>query len=293
MVKKHLLLVFFFTFYFALAQSPTPPPPGCAVYEVIDDNNDGFTDFDINYYIPYYRTQELALGFDFSGYALLLYPSQTDYYNNTNLIVGPMYSNIVANEQFCAMKFIYSGSGPEYDAQILEVYFSCHKFKALPFDGDVDSDGVINTLEDLNGNHILTDHDTDGDGTPNYYDADDDGDGVLTIDEDYNTNGNYLDDDTNSNGIIDYLDNTATLSIVKNNTSTFSITPNPASTFINIIFDSPQQFGWSIVDISGKIILESKSQHQQTIDVATLNSGFYFINVTAHATTTTKKLIIE
>ena len=293
MVKKYLLLSFLFTVCISSAQSPPPPPPGCVVFEVIDDNNDGFTEFDINYYLTYYRNVELSIGFDFSGYQLLLYPSETDYNNNTNLIVGPLYTNIVANEQFCMMKFIYSGSGPEYSAQILETYFRCHKFIAIPYNGDVDQDGVINTLEDLNNNNILTDSDTDGDGIPNYLDNDDDGDGILTINEDANLNGNYLDDDENNNGIPNYLDAT-TLSVLRNNSISFSITPNPASNTISITFDqvNPQNYDWSIVDITGKIILKSQKQTEQTIDISGLKSGIYFIKVGINKSSMVKKLIV-
>jgi len=48
---------------------------------------------------------------------------------------------------------------------------------------DPDADGILSINEDLNGNGIFTDDDTDGDGIPNYRDADDDGDGVLTLTE--------------------------------------------------------------------------------------------------------------
>lgn len=46
---------------------------------------------------------------------------------------------------------------------------------------DPDGDGILSINEDLNGNGIFTDDDTDGDGIPNYRDSDDDGDGVSTL----------------------------------------------------------------------------------------------------------------
>jgi len=48
---------------------------------------------------------------------------------------------------------------------------------------DTDGDGILSIHEDLNGNGIFTDDDTDGDGIPNYLDADDDGDGTSTLAE--------------------------------------------------------------------------------------------------------------
>lgn len=49
--------------------------------------------------------------------------------------------------------------------------------------GDQDADTVYSVLEDINGNGLEEDDDTDDDGFPNFVDPDDDGDGTLTIDE--------------------------------------------------------------------------------------------------------------
>ena len=49
--------------------------------------------------------------------------------------------------------------------------------------GDQDNDGVITLLEDINGNKIEEDDDTDGDFIPNFIDGDDDGDGRATSSE--------------------------------------------------------------------------------------------------------------
>jgi Secretion system C-terminal sorting domain len=176
----------------------------------------------------------------------------------------------------------------------LNYYYSCHVLEAIPFDGDQDGDGVINTLEDLNNNKTLMDNDTDGDGIFNFKDNDDDGDGTLTADEDYNHNGNYQDDDTNTNGIADYLDPTVTLSLTTNDRNLFSIMPNPARTTINIVFYKPQQqkYTWSISDATGKMVLKSMSNLEQTIDISALKSGVYFITVAANSTKTTKKIIV-
>ena len=71
---------------------------------------------------------------------------------------------------------------------------------------DHDSDGINSIDEDLNGDHIFSNDDTDSDNIPNYLDMDDDGDGVLTTNE-FDVDGDGVADDTDGDGIPDYLDN--------------------------------------------------------------------------------------
>jgi FKBP-type peptidyl-prolyl cis-trans isomerase FkpA len=71
---------------------------------------------------------------------------------------------------------------------------------------DHDSDGINTIDEDLNGDHIFINDDTDSDNIPNYRDRDDDGDGILTKDE-YDVDGDGVADDSDGDGIPDYLDN--------------------------------------------------------------------------------------
>ncbi len=71
---------------------------------------------------------------------------------------------------------------------------------------DHDSDGINTIDEDLNGDNIFINDDTDSDGIPNYRDSDDDGDGILTKDE-YDANDDGVIDDSDADGIPDYLDN--------------------------------------------------------------------------------------
>ena len=49
--------------------------------------------------------------------------------------------------------------------------------------GDQDGDGIPSIFEDLNGNKLEEDDDTDRNGLPNYFDSDDDGDGRPTAEE--------------------------------------------------------------------------------------------------------------
>ncbi|NAS32685.1 hypothetical protein GTQ40_17015 [Flavobacteriaceae bacterium R38] len=71
---------------------------------------------------------------------------------------------------------------------------------------DHDQDGILSTLEDVDGDGVPADDDTDGDGIPNFLDPDDDGDGTLTINE-FDENNDGVPDDSDGDGIPDYLDN--------------------------------------------------------------------------------------
>lgn len=202
------VLVLFISFINYGQFSTPPPPPACKVYSIIDTNNDGYANFDINNYLQELRIQSLQqAGYNLSGYQLILYPSEFDLLNNTNPI-GLSYTNFVINRQFCYLKFIYSGSGPEYSQQDLSLFYPgyCHILETIAYNGDPDNDGVVTGLENLNNNTNPYDDNTDGDSNANFNDSDDDGDGILTRNEDYNENGSVLDDDINNNGIKDYLD---------------------------------------------------------------------------------------
>jgi hypothetical protein len=73
--------------------------------------------------------------------------------------------------------------------------------------GDQDNDGVVSVTEDVNGNGLEEDDDTDGDGIPNYLDGDDDGDRRPTPDEiEIDEDGNVTFPDGNGDGLVDYLD---------------------------------------------------------------------------------------
>jgi len=48
---------------------------------------------------------------------------------------------------------------------------------------DIESDGLLSSMEDLDGDNDVTNDDTDGNGVPNFRDTDDDGDGTLTVNE--------------------------------------------------------------------------------------------------------------
>jgi hypothetical protein len=163
---------------------------------------------------------------------------------------------------------------------------------------DTDLDGIPNFIDnDDDGDLILTSVeyvftrsagdisailDTDGDTIPNYLDSDDDGDGLLTINEDYNNNNNPADDDTNGNSIPDYLENSVFLGV--NNfdiQNEVTIYPNPASSVLNIDNRSSEAISAiAVYNLSGSLVDEVKSTSSlQSISVAALQSGIYFIKI--------------
>jgi len=82
--------------------------------------------------------------------------------------------------------FIPSGMGyfnliepgiPEYSPLIFS--FSVYDTTFL----DIEPDGILSSMEDLDNDNDVSNDDTDGDGFPNYRDSDDDGDGTQTINE--------------------------------------------------------------------------------------------------------------
>lgn len=268
-----------------------PPPPGINYYFVIDNDNDGFTTFDINYYInTYMYNKALTMGFNLSGYNLSLFPSFTDYTNNTN-VIGNTYINQVNSSQYCNLKLVYSGTGASYEQETLDNSFSNIILKTVNPNLDDDNDSVLNEFEDLNNDTILNNEDSDSDGIFNFLDNDDDGDGVLTINEDYNLNGSPLDDDANTNGIPDYLDNTMVL-----NSQNFEskkdvlIYPNPVQNNLTISTLHSDYQSIEILDLSGKV-LAVKNENTSNIDFSGFESGIYFVKINWMDTSMNYKII--
>lgn len=182
-------------------------------------------------------------------------------------------------------------------------------------DDDTDDDGIPNYLDsDDDGDNVETideisidldrssnsTHafiDTDNDTIENYLDNDDDDDGVLTKDEDYNNNGDPTDDDTNINGIPDYLESSVALNVNQFSTVEFQLFPNPAKAEVTIqLANSNSGIGKiNVFDIQGKIILKDlKLQVQSsTLDISSLETGLYFVELTIGNSTTIEKLIVN
>ena len=82
--------------------------------------------------------------------------------------------------------FMPSGLGYYNESRINIPAYSPLIFKLKVYGAtelDHDNDDMPTYLEDLNGNHNLSDDDTDSDNSPNYLDSNDDNDPVLTINE--------------------------------------------------------------------------------------------------------------
>ena len=161
---------------------------------------------------------------------------------------------------------------------------------------DTDDDLVFDAQEDLNGNRILEDDDTDGDSVANFLDDDDDGDGTLTRDEDYNNNGTPIDDDTNGNNIPDYLDDEVFLGVNEFEISTISIVPNPVvdEIFIEIANDLNERYHIKVVSITGKTVIdfgELDLKNTLSLNVAPLTEGLYFLSFRNGNKKTAKKFL--
>ncbi len=180
-------------------------------------------------------------------------------------------------------------------------------------DDDTDGDGIPNYLDsDDDGDNVETIDetqgigaglgpqifiDTDGDMIENYLDDDDDGDGVLTKDEDYNGNGDPIDDDTNNNDIPDFLDEDVALGVVSQDLVGLAIFPNPAKDLLNISLPNLESNATiTIYSIQGKQLFSEILNTQATaknIDVASLQSGVYFIKIETQNGSLTKKFVKE
>ena len=92
-----------------------------------------------------------------------------------------------------------SSAIPEYSPLIFSVKLMTYT------ETDHDNDGILSINEDIDGDGIPFQDDTDGDRLWNMYDVDDDNDGVLTKNE-LDKNNDGVIDDTDNDGIPDYLD---------------------------------------------------------------------------------------
>ena len=122
-----------------------------------------------------------------SGIGLFVFPSALAYYSGSKGIIST-YENLI---------------------------FTLELGNYVP-DTDYDGDGIPSILEDLNGDGIVTNDNTDEDielrsytpCTANHFDSDDDNDGIPTKDEIIiNEDGSISFPDTDGDGIPDYLDN--------------------------------------------------------------------------------------
>ncbi len=92
---------------------------------------------------------------------------------------------------------------------------------------------------------------------------------------------------------IDYRDNTGIFDANANNDN-FVIYPNPAINIINIALDNQDVNKYSIVDISGRVLLHNNFTDKNTaVDVSSLNSGMYFMVLSGKSGTFSKSFIVK
>lgn len=85
---------------------------------------------------------------------------------------------------------------------------------------------------------------------------------------------------------------TATLSTENFENTEFSVYPNPASNgFVNITTASNEAINVSVFDVLGKKVLSQTINNR--LNVSTLKSGVYILNLNQNGATTTKKLVIK
>lgn len=80
----------------------------------------------------------------------------------------------------------------------------------------------------------------------------------------------------------------------ENQLPTFQIYPNPAYNQINIrLFESFQTLNLTIIDMSGRVVMQNVNYNMQPIDVSQFTSGVYFIQLNVDGHTTTEKVVIK
>ena len=276
-----------------------------------DDNGDGFDEFNL-----LVAAQDL-LPSNPSG--VFFYENFTDAVTQSNPL-PTTYFNINPNQQ--AIYAAYNGIVTTVLLTVIDCAIDADN-DLVPTDvedanndtnlanDDTDGDGIPNYLDnDDDGDLVLTNleyvfqrlndqsslnlMDTDNDSIPNYLDNDDDGDGVLTWREDYNGDGNPANDDTNTNGLPDYLEFGVALGVQNNSfNNLISLYPNPAITVLNI--ENASTFtidAVAIYSVNGSLLREvNNQQNLETISVADLASGIYFVKIKSNDKVITKKFI--
>ena len=139
--------------------------------------------------------------------ALIEFKAATGFINNADGTVT--YEGFGVGAVFMQSGLGYYVNPPPGSAVTIPVYsqliFTFQLFETEI--GDQDGDGVPSVLEDVNGNGLEEDDDTDSDNRSNYVDPDDDGDGRPTEDEiEINEDGTITFPDTDGDGVADYLD---------------------------------------------------------------------------------------
>jgi hypothetical protein len=232
----------------------TPPPPGYDNIYALDTNNDGYASFDIDYYINYIDRpfQENAFAVSASGYDFV--------FENSNYVVSPSpYTNIILNE-YGYIYHNYTGTGPTFEPQP-PCYWPLYdvttlRMVAVPYNQDMD------------------------------------GDGILNADEDTNHNLNLMDDDDDHDGIINLKDATNSLAIQENRNVTLTLYPNPITNGTLTFESNAVISAVTLYDVSGKEVLNTPIL-SNTVKVDALATGIYFIKFQAENTSVFRKIVVN
>lgn len=257
-MKIRLLTLFsLFPLASAIAQcGGTIPPPGLTYVYGIDTDNDGFAVFDMQHYIEQIDRPEMESFFGISSSAY-----NVSFKDRSMAPLPLLYTNTVQNEE-CSIEYIYSGSGAMFEEQppcYWPVFIYLGKSLRLitvPFDGDYDNDGILNS------------------------------------DEDTNQNRNMMDDDDDRDGIVNLIDNFNNLSIDQHTNIEVSLFPNPITDGLLNLRSNAAITSVAIFDLAGKQLMEAKVT-ADFIDVNRISAGIYLSKLESEKGTIYRKIVIN
>lgn len=94
-------------------------------------------------------------------------------------------------------------------------------------------------------------------------------------------------------GTVTYCSSSCTIGIAEEIEPAMSIVPNPSSDIINVTLPSATDGILRVVDITGKVVIESQFNSQARISVADLAPGMYSVMITSEKEVWQEKIIVE
>jgi hypothetical protein len=89
---------------------------------------------------------------------------------------------------------------------------------------------------------------------------------------------------------IAWYENLHSLGVAEQSLTTITLVPNPTMSFLEIRNIEPWPLQIKVATAAGKIVLET-TLYEQNIDVSTLSSGIYFIEIATQEASVIKKII--
>ncbi|RZJ73673.1 T9SS type A sorting domain-containing protein [Flavobacterium sp.] len=226
-------------------------PPGCYSYGVLDGDNDGFVTIDADYLVHSYAIPMISehIQYDLeANYQMDLTAWDYDGY------VTGMWTTVIAGEQTTEIQYTYLGPAPQYVPSVYYEslgYHSCFLVRAIDPGADMDADGILNADEDLNGDGILENDDSDADSIPDYTDP-----------------FELKADDFSKNEI--------------------RLFPNPASSLVSIV-GADEKAAVAIFDLHGRKLKQQSVSSE--VNVSGFSSGIYLMQITSSAKTQTIRFV--